>query len=288
MKRLLAFAPVVAILLSYSPARAADPGEVKITKEGDAFEFRIGNALVTRYHTNFDGKGFKPYFWPVNAPGDVPVTRGWPMKEGEPMETKDHVHQKSAWFCHGDVIPEGIELQGRVKGVEGVDFWSENKNAGRIVCVEVSTPAGNSVRTRNEWRTTEGIKILDETRIIALRQVGDARLITLSIDLHASVCPNTFGDTKEGSMGVRVNDQMTVKNGGHYVNADGKIDEKEVWGYKSAWNDYYGKVNGEEVGIALFDDPNNKHPAYWHSRGYGLMAANPFGRAKSGFPGQKG
>jgi hypothetical protein len=26
----------------------------------------------------------------------------------------------------------------------------------------------------------------------------------------------------------------------------------------------------------------------WHSRGYGLMAANPFGRDKSGFPDAKG
>ena len=42
------------------------------------------------------------------------------------------------------------------------------------------------------------------------------------------------------------------------------------------------------VGITLFDDPGNSSPACWHSRGYGLMAANPFGRDKSGFPSQKG
>lgn len=32
---------------------------------------------------------------------------------------------------------------------------------------------------------------------------------------------------------------------------------------------------------------NSLH-ACWHARGYGLMAANPFGRDKSGFPDRKG
>ena len=38
----------------------------------------------------------------------------------------------------------------------------------------------------------------------------------------------------------------------------------------------------------MLDDPKNPYPACWHVRGYGLMAANPFGRQKSGFPAMKG
>ena len=38
----------------------------------------------------------------------------------------------------------------------------------------------------------------------------------------------------------------------------------------------------------MFDGPKNASPAHWHTRAYGLMAANPFARDKSGFPGQKG
>jgi hypothetical protein len=38
-------------------------------------------------------------------------------------------------------------------------------------------------------------------------------------------------------------------------------------------------VNGEVVGVAIFDHPQNpKHPTWWHVRGYGLFAANPFGQ----------
>lgn len=286
--------PAIAIALAITLPLQAQDG-VTITKDKDTLEFKIGKALVSKYH--FAEKVAKPYFWPMNAPGDIPVTRAWPMLEGEPKETKDHVHQKSAWFCHGDVIPEGIELKQRVKGVDGVDFWSENVNAGKIVCVEVGTPKNgpkhSMVSTRNEWRTADGTKIMDETRVIHLQDLGDSRLFVLEIDLHASVCPITFGDTKEGSMGVRVNDEMMVKNGGAFFNAEGKkvSDPKSdapIWGTRSVWCDYVGMVRGKQVGVAVFDDPANKTPSCWHARGYGLLAANPFGRNRSGFPEMKG
>ena len=37
-------------------------------------------------------------------------------------------------------------------------------------------------------------------------------------------------------------------------------------------------LKGEKLGIAILDHPQNpKHPTYWHSRSYGLFAANIFG-----------
>jgi hypothetical protein len=62
------------------------------------------------------------------------------------------------------------------------------------------------------------------------------------------------------------------------VAADGRKGEKEVWGKRSPWVDYSGALDGEKLGIAIFDHPSNpKHPTYWHSRSYGLFAANIFG-----------
>jgi hypothetical protein len=62
------------------------------------------------------------------------------------------------------------------------------------------------------------------------------------------------------------------------VNAEGQETEKNVWGKRSAWVDYYGQVDGQTVGVAIMDHPSNpRHPTYWHSRAYGLFAANPFG-----------
>ena len=101
------------------------------------------------------------------------------------------------------------------KRVHGVDFWAEGGNHGRIVCVEVGEPKQVSanhamIPTRNEWRAADGMKILDEARTIHLIATPAGHLIVLEIDLHASACPVTFGDTKEGSMGVRVNDAIRL------------------------------------------------------------------------------
>lgn len=286
MKRLLIIA---AVLLPLSNL-AAEPIDVEIKVEKSHIDFFTGPHLISRYHIGQNVA--KPYFWPVNAPGNVPVTRSWPMKTGDPMQTTDHVHQKSLWFCHGDVIPEGVTIvHSSDKHVRGVDFWSEGKGHGVIACVEVGKPERGSIVTRNEWRDAAGTKILDETRTISMHRVAQGWLLTLECDLHASVCPLTFGDTKEGSMGCRVNDQIRLTAKGEHsqlVNAEGKSGEKEVWGMLSNWCDYSGEIDGKVAGIAIFDDAKNEPRSAWHSRGYGLMAANPFGRAGSGFPGRKG
>ena len=67
-----------------------------------------------------------------------------------------------------------------------------------------------------------------------------------------SVCPITFGDTKEGAMGVRVNDLMTEKKGGQIENAAGKVGEKNCWGYQSPWCDYSGTIDGKVVRMTNF------------------------------------
>ena len=54
--------------------------------------------------------------------------------------------------------------------------------------------------------------------------------------------------------------------------------EANVWGKRSEWVDYSGKLDGETVGVVMMDHPGNpRHPTYWHSRGYGLHSINPFG-----------
>jgi hypothetical protein len=273
------------------PATASAQDRVGIQVAKDHVDFLIGGEVVARYHT---GPGVpKPYFWPLKSPGGVAVTRAWPMEKAGPGESTDHPHQKSAWFCHGDVIPEGLELKQKIKGVKGVDFWAEAKGHGRIVCTEVGKPTvakwKGAITTKNEWRTADGTKILDEIRVIRVYDFGKVWLLVLDIDLHASVFPITFGDTKEGSMGVRVHDQLREKGGkGSLLNAEGKVGAKQVWGQRSAWCDYSGVIDGKAVGIAIFDDPENRFPACWHSRDYGLMAANPFGRDGSAFPAVKG
>jgi hypothetical protein len=290
--------PVVPALAPAADAEATVRIEVK---DKTSIAFYHGKELTGRYH--IAAEVAKPYMWPLNAPNGKPITRGWPMEAAAPGGTTDHKHQKSLWFCHGDVIPEGVEIKNKSKNAKGVDFWDEDANHGRIVCVKVGEPVVKKnygkITTQNEWISPDDFKVLDETRTITLIDFGEAQLLVFDIDLHASNVALTFGDTKEGAFGVRVADSVTEEKGkGKLTNADGhtgegdkktnNADMKGCWGVKSAWCDYSGPVDDKTVGLAIFSDPKNPEAAYWHSRGYGLMAANPFGRDKSGFPAAKG
>lgn len=287
MKRYLSMLAMIVLLIALAlPVSASAAVSMKL-KNG-MVDIAVNGKTVAAYHT----KGFsKPILFPVIAPAGVPVTRAWPI-EGEPMGSKDHVHHRSVWFCHGDVIPEGVKLKHKIRGVDGVDFWSEHVGHGIIACTEVKIgPSGKnwaSINTKNEWRTADGQVILTEDRDIIVVETEKGVLFIYNIDLHASECPIVFGDTKEGSMGVRVHDQLREKGGnGVMTNAKEMTTEKNIWGRQAVWCDYSGKVDGKQVGLTIFDDPKNVAPAAWHARSYGLMAANPFGRKRSGFPDTK-
>lgn len=284
--RLLLTALVLALEWA-GPAPAAEPAGVSIQVNKGSVDFMAGKDLVARYNTF---NVVKPYFWPLHGPGGVPMTRAWPMVRFPIEGSRDKNFEKSFWFGHGDIIPQGIPYE-KIERVKGVDFWSEVKPFGWIVCTEVGKPNIDKdhcwLRTRNEWRAPP-TKLLDETRTIHLYNFGATRLLVLDIDLHASVAPITFADTRDGSLGVRVNDALSVVTGkGKITTADGKVGDKACWGQQSAWCDYSGSINGKAVGLALFDDPSNPYRACWNVTATGLMAANPFGRAASEFPAVK-
>lgn len=296
---LLAALPALCAVCLFLPARSASKGTAQEKQSfipakatiNTHIVFRAGEETAAVYR--FGDDLAKPILWPLLSPNNKAITRDWPMRpalNGSPKE--DHPHQKSAWFTHGDVIPEGMEIKHKRKGVEGIDFWAEGPGCGRIVCVDTSDHRRDAYRvevvTCNEWRDAEDVKIMDEIRKIQLFNFEKARLFIVDIDLCASVVPITFGDTKEGAFGVRVAHSMREDRGkGRITNAEGKVGEKQCWGRISAWCDYSGPVEGETAGIAIFAGLDNSLPTCWHCRGYGLMAANPFGRVKSGFPAMK-
>ncbi|MDW8052063.1 MAG: PmoA family protein [Armatimonadota bacterium] len=210
----------------------------------------------------------KPYLYPVYGPNDKPITRHFPMQR-VPDETTDHPHHRSIWFTHGEV--------------NGVDFWTEGPGKGRIVHQALERIETGPVLARwiarNEWRTPDGKPLLGEQTEVICYYTPESRWIDYSVTLTALETDVTFGDTKEGTFGVRVASSMEVKRGtgGQIVNAAGQRD-RDAWGKRAPWCDYTGIVEGEVVGIAIFDHPTNlRHPTYWHVRDYGLFAANPFG-----------
>ena len=120
------------------------------------------------------------------------------MEAAAPGKATDHIHQKSLWFCHGDVIAEGITLKHKIKGVEGTDFWSEAPGHGQILCVKVGKPEVSGsigqVETVNESRTADEKNILDETRKLKLINYGPP-----SYSFSTSICSPAFARSPSGT-----------------------------------------------------------------------------------------
>jgi hypothetical protein len=243
---------------------------VNIAQQDGKLAIEVGGQPFGDYHYQ---NVPRPYLYPLLGPGGEMLTRHWPMKD-VPGEERDHVHHRSLWFTHGDV--------------NGHDFWAETPKSGKIVHQEFqNVKSGRDVGSfteKNNWVTVDGKLICSETRTIRIynRRPGE-RMLDFDVTIHAVNGAVKFGDTKEGSMAVRMAETMRVtmpKNQpgrGHIVNSEG-VRDKDTWGKRAKWCYYYGPVEGKTLGIAMFDHPSNpKHPTWWHVRDYGLFAANPFG-----------
>ena len=247
-------------------ARRPRRGGVKITEHDEKVTVEINGKLFTEYRFK-DAQ--RPYFYPVIGPTGVPVIRHWPMGDG-PNEAHDHPHHKSLWYTHGDV--------------NGVDFWADGDSKGRIVHDKfLEVRSGREVgviKQQNKWVTADGKVVCTDTRTHRFYNRPEGQVMDLDVTIHASHGKVTMGDTKEGSMAIRLTPTMRLKGKvgrGHIINSEGVTDGK-TWGKRAAWCDYYGPVEGDVVGVAIFDHPKNpKHPTWWHVRDYGLFAANPFG-----------
>lgn len=61
------------------------------------------------------------------------------------------------------------------------------------------------------------------------------------------------------------------------IDNKGRKGGKAIWGKAARWVDNSGKKKGRWVGATLFASHSDLGVFHWHSRDYGLIAANPFG-----------
>ena len=222
----------------------------------------------------------KPFLAPLRTTGGLVVTRKYPMQNVE-GESRDHQHHRGLFIGYGEI--------------NGLNFWENEfkyqSNApknfdpaknGRIVLRKLdevkSGKKSGAIQATFDWVGPDGAPILEEKRTMTFyASPEDERVFDFDFTLTAKKTAQ-FADTKEGFFAIRLADSMTEKNGGLMTNSDGAQTEKSVWGKRANWVDYDGAVEGQKVGIAIFDHPGNyNHPERWHSRAYGLFAVNPFG-----------
>jgi len=265
------------LLLALAPLAHAN---VTLTRLADRVRVEIGGRLFTEYV--FGDGASRPYCYPILLADGMGLTRDFPMKE-TPGEDRDHPHHRALMFVHGDA--------------NKVDFWNEGKAGpplpkGRTVHDGLVETAGGDtglLRTRNRWQAPDGKLIATDETTIRFRDAGNGNR-TLDYEVTIRALPDTplvMGDSKEGTMAIRVAQWLTLphKISGQDIPGVGRlltstgVQDKEVWGKRAAWCDYYAARDGRTYGVAIFDHPSNlRHPTWWMARDYGLFAANPFGQ----------
>ncbi|MHB0957295.1 MAG: DUF6807 domain-containing protein [Pirellulaceae bacterium] len=257
---------MAAALLSVLGGPLLQAATFTLEKNAEGVNVLCDGKLFTRYITK---SGTKPILWPLIGPTGREMTRGYPMREPQGQEKRDHIHHRSLWFNHGDV--------------NGISFWDETSQGhGRIDHVEYLTLTEGThatIRTRNEWKAPDERVVCTDERTMIFDADDRTRWIDFRVTVTAPQGPVVFGDTKEGSFGIRVGGGLPVdlNAGGKITNSDGLVDD-ETWGKRAAWVDYSGRIDGQVVGIAILNHPESlRFPTYWHVRTYGLFAANPFG-----------
>jgi hypothetical protein len=136
----------------------------------------------------------------------------------------------------------------------------------------------SSIAAVIDWRDEKGKVLLVENRDMVFG--GDAKLRWIDFHITLTAAQDvTLGDTKEGAFAIRLDDAFTERRGMMMTDADGREKMVNIWGKRSNWVDYSATLDGEKLGVAMFDHPSNpRHPTYWHARDYGLFALNPFGQ----------
>jgi len=240
--------------------------QVKFTPDKEIFIDIDGKPFSTFY---YGADANKPYLSPLRSASGKIVTRLFPMLTVE-GESRDHYHHRGLWITYKDV--------------NGVNFWENDPSytdrgpVGRVVVRNADMKPGDKsgiLTATMDWIAPTGKVLLVESR--TMQFYSDPKLRTIDIvETFTAVQNLDFGDVHDGLLGIRLAEPFTERKGGLMTNSEGLTKMMQVWGKRSNWVDYTGVVEGERLGVGIFDNPKNPgYPNRWHARDYGLFAADP-------------
>jgi len=253
MKRFLIGSLLLAFSAGWIHVRAARLTAVKV---GSKINVTIDGKFFTSYIFSSDEK--YPFFYPVNGPlSGGSVTS---MRNGE------YPHHSSLFF--------GCDQ------VNGGNYWQEGLERGRIISVnaEILKEGGDSAVITDEcvWSRPGAISpVRDIRRFIITSPSPNIRLIEVEITMEMLV-EVEIKKTNHSLFSARMASDLSVKNGGTLVNAEGASGEKDTFGKNSPWMDYSGKRGDFTEGMAILQHPANPwYPSPWFTRDYGFFSPTP-------------
>lgn len=209
----------------------------------------------------------RPHFTHLRTPSGLQVTRSDPPVEGQ--DPTDHADMHPGlWLAFGNLA--------------GLDFW---RNKGpcieqeRFVQEPQTSRNGGSFAVANRY-IVDGRALCRETTRYRFLTRPNGWLMLWDTTFETTERGVFFGDQEEMGLGIRMASPLCVKGGqGTITNSLGGKNEAGTWGRQAAWCDYSGVVGGRRVGVTLMSaSANDRHP-WFHTRDYGLMVANPFGKS---------
>jgi hypothetical protein len=251
---------LIATLMIALPISAA---KITAAKVGSKINVTIDGKYFTTYIFSEDEK--YPFFYPVNGP----ISGGSVTS----MRNAEYPHHSSLFF--------GCDL------VNGGNWWQEGLERGRIISVnaEIIKQGGDTLIISDEciWSRPGAISPIKDTRkfIITsssatINQIDVVIILEMLTDVHIL-------KTNHSLFSARMAADLSVKNGGTMINADGAKSEKDTFGKKSAWIDFYGKRGAGTEGLAIMQHPSNPwYPSPWFTRDYGFMSPTPMYWPESG------
>lgn len=230
--------------------------KITAVKVGSKINVTIDGKYFTSYI--FSGDEKYPFFYPVNGPlSGGSVTS---MRNGE------YPHHSSLFF--------GCDQ------VNGGNFWQEGLERGRIISVnaEILKEGADTVVISDEciWsRPGAASPVKDSRKYIVTAPSASVRQIDVEITMEMLMDVH-IRKTNHSLFSVRMAADLSVKNGGFMVNAEGESGEKATFGKNSPWMDYFGKRGDIVEGIAILQHPSNPwYPSPWFTRDYGFFSPTP-------------
>ena len=241
---------------------AAEP--VSFKHSAGRVEISMGGQPFSNFY--YGGEWAAPFLHPLRAASGTIVTRGYPV-EKIAGENQDHVWHHGLWYSHGDI--------------NGVDFWRDlgPVKTGRMVAKGSPKTSGDALSAEFDLVTPAKQTLGSIAEVFRFSRSGANNVVDARIAIRADRgLPLKLGNTEEGAFGLRFADEFREDRGAVLTNAAGLVGSRKIWGKQAKWVDYSTEIKGEKVGVIMLDHPKNpKYPTYWHARGYGLNAINPFG-----------
>ena len=240
---------------------------------GDSLDIHLGKQRIATYlkqHPKLTRRALVN----VTTPSGIQVTRNFPPRKPEDI---DPGYGAEDGIIHPIMHP-GIWLG--FGDVSGNDYWRLQSDVvfdGFAQPPQGERNSGGFTAVNRFLAKDRQHEICRETTHYRFERVPEGLLLRIDAEYRSDEHGFYFGDQEESGLAVRVASPLRVQGGnGAILNSRGEQNGGAVWGKEAKWFDYFGTIDGREVGVMVVPDPSNPRPSWLHARDYGVVVTNPF------------